>query len=60
MVISMASRRDKHGGVKTYSQGTLQGNVVLLDTCDGLVGNGGLAILQNGGDIDGLPLDRGL
>lgn len=46
--------------VGTYSQGTLEGNIVLLDASNGIVGNGGLAVLQNGTDIDGLPLDGGL
>lgn len=45
---------------ETYGERTLQGNEVLLHTADSVVGNGGLAILQNGGDINGLPLDRGL
>ena len=44
----------------TYSQGTLQSNIVPTDTLDGLIGNGGLAILQDGSNIDGLPLDGGL
>lgn len=43
--------------VITYGEGTLQGDVVARDGLDGLVGNDGLAVLQAGGDIDGLPLD---
>lgn len=42
----------------TYGKGTLERDVVLADTLNGSIGNGGLAILQDGGDIDGLPLDR--
>lgn len=45
---------------ETYSQGTLERDIVLLDTADGFVGNGGLAVLENGSNIDGLPLDWGL
>lgn len=45
---------------ETYGQRTLERNVVLLDGADGLVGNGSLAVLQDGTDIDGLPLDGGL
>jgi hypothetical protein len=41
--------------VLTYSQRTLEGNLVLVDVLDGSIGNGGLAILQNRGDIDSLP-----
>ena len=41
-------------------QRTLKRNVVLLNALDGVIGNGGLAILQDGGNIDGFPLDRGL
>lgn len=41
----------------TYGEGTLQGDVVARDGVDGLVGDDGLAVLQAGGDIDGLPLD---
>jgi hypothetical protein len=50
-------RRDEVG---TYSQGTLEGNVILLYAGNGFVRNSGLAVLQNGADIDGLPLDGGL
>ena len=45
---------------KTYSEGTLERNVVLLHALDGFVGDGGLSILQDGGHINGLPLDGGL
>jgi hypothetical protein len=44
----------------TYGQRTLQGDLVLLDRDDGILGNGGLAVLQNRSDIGGLPLDRSL
>lgn len=45
---------------RTYSERTLEGDVVTAHTSDGFVGNGGLAILQDGGDINGFPLDGGL
>lgn len=48
------------GGGTTYGKGTLERDVVSADTLNGSIGNGGLAILQDGGDIDGLPTDRGL
>jgi hypothetical protein len=38
-------------------EGTLQGDIVASDALNGIVGNGGLSVLQNGSDIDGLPLD---
>jgi hypothetical protein len=41
--------------VYTYSEGTLEGNLVLLDVLNGIVGDGSLAVLENGGDVDGLP-----
>jgi hypothetical protein len=44
----------------TYGKGALEGDVVLLHTLDSSVGNGGLSILQDRGNIDGFPLDRGL
>lgn len=44
----------------SYSQRSLQRNKVLLHTADSIVGNGGLAILENGGHINGFPFDRGL
>ena len=47
-------------GRSTHSQRTLERNVVLLDAADRIVGNGGLAVLENGGDIDGFPLDWSL
>ena len=45
---------------EAYSKGTLERNVVLLHAPDGIVRDGGLAILQDGSHIDGLPLDGGL
>jgi hypothetical protein len=42
------------------SERTLEGDVVAAHTGNGIVGNGGLAILQDRGDINGFPLDRGL
>jgi hypothetical protein len=42
------------------SKRTLEGNLVLVDVLDGGIGNGGLAVLQDGGDIDSLPSDGGL
>lgn len=44
----------------TYSKGALQGDLVPLDALDGGIGDGGLAILEDRGDIDGLPGDGGL
>ena len=45
-----------YGGGK----GTLEGDLVLLDVLDGDVGDGGLTVLEDGGDVDGLPGDGGL
>lgn len=45
---------------EAYSKGTLERNEVLLHALDGIVGDGGLAILQDGSHINGLPLDGGL
>lgn len=39
----------------TYSERTLEGNLVLLDVLNGSVGDGGLAVLEDGSDVDGLP-----
>ena len=47
-------------GGPTYGKGTLQGDQVLLDGRDGEVGDGGSAILDDGSDVDELPLDGGL
>ena len=44
----------------TYGKGSLQGDLVLLDALDGGIRDSGLAILQDGVDVDGLPLDGGL
>ena len=49
--------RAHRGSGGTYGEGTLQGDVVAGDGLNGLVGDDGLAVLQAGGDIDGLPLD---
>lgn len=39
----------------TYSKGALESNLVPFDALNGFGGNGGLAILQHGGDINRLP-----
>ncbi len=39
----------------TYSKGALEGNLVLLDTLNGLRWNGGLAILEYRCYVDGFP-----
>lgn len=44
----------------TYSERTLEGDVVAAHTGNGIVGNGSLSILQDRGDINGFPLDGGL
>lgn len=44
----------------TYSEGTLEGNLVLLDVVDGVLGDSGLAILDDGSDVDRLPGNGGL
>lgn len=41
-------------------QWTLQGDQVLLDRLNGGIWNGGLSVLEDWSDIDGLPLDWGL
>jgi hypothetical protein len=41
----------------TYGEGSLERDVVPSDTLNGIVGNSGLSVLQDRGDIDGLPLD---
>ena len=45
---------------RTYSERALERNKVALDTVDSFVRDSGLAILEDRGDIDRLPLDRGL
>ena len=45
---------------RTYSERALKRNKVALDTVDSFVRDNGLAILEDRGDIDGFPLDRGL
>jgi hypothetical protein len=44
----------------TYSKGALESNLVPLDALNGLGGDGGLSILQHGGDINRLPGYRSL
>ena len=41
-------------------QGSLEGNGVLLDRVKGLIGDGDLSVLENGGDANGLPLNGDL
>lgn len=45
---------------KTYSEGTLEGDKVLLDRINGGVRDGGLAVLDDGGNITELPLNGDL
>jgi len=42
------------------SERTLEGNLVLLDVLNGSIRDSGLAVLDNGGDIDRLPSNGGL
>lgn len=42
------------------SEGTLEGDGVLLDGSDGVSGKGGLAILEDGGNVNLLPNDGSL
>jgi hypothetical protein len=44
----------------TNSKRTLESDIVLLHTFDGVLGNSGLSVLQDWSDVDGLPLDGGL
>lgn len=44
----------------TYSERTLKRDVVAPNTLDSIIGNCGLAVLEDGSDVDGLPLDGGL
>jgi hypothetical protein len=44
----------------TYSERTLEGNLVLLDVLDGSIGDSGLAVLDDRSDIDRLPSNGGL
>lgn len=46
--------------LRTYSQGALEGNLVPLDALDGSIGDGGPAVLKNGGHVNRLPRDWGL
>lgn len=41
-------------------QGSLKSDGVLLDGVKSLIGNGGLAVLDDRGDADGLPLNGDL
>lgn len=44
----------------TYSEGTLEGDLVLLNVFNGSIGDGSLAVLDNGGNVDRLPSNGGL
>lgn len=52
--------RGTDGESGAYSQRALERYKVLLHAADSLVGDGGLAVLQDRGNINRLPLDRGL
>jgi hypothetical protein len=43
------------GGLRAYSKRSLEGDLVLLDVGDGIIGNGSLAVLEDRGNVDGLP-----
>lgn len=57
LTVPATGGRDLQGA---YGEGTLEGDLVLLDALDGILGDGGLAVLEHGGDINGLPGDGGL
>jgi len=42
------------------SEGTLEGDLVLLNVLNGSIGDGSLAVLDNGGNVDRLPSNGGL
>src|SRR5699024_6562447 len=44
-------------GRGAYSQGALEGNLVLLDVLNRVIRDSRLAVLQDGGDVDRLPSD---
>lgn len=44
----------------TYGEGTLEGNLVAPNGLNGSIRNGGLAILEDGVDVDRLPVNGGL
>ena len=44
----------------TYGKRTLEGDVVSSYAVNSVVGDGGLSILQDGSNIDRLPLNRRL
>lgn len=45
---------------RTYRERALERDEVALDTVDSLVRDCGLAVLEDRGNVDGLPLDGGL
>lgn len=47
-------------GQETHRKGTLKSDKVLLNAVDSRIRDGGLAVFQDWGDIDGLPFDRDL
>lgn len=55
MSLSWRQRRDCATGTATYGEGTLEGDLVLLDVLDCGIRDSSLAVLDDGGDIDGLP-----
>jgi hypothetical protein len=44
----------------TYSEGTLEGDLVLLNVLNGSIRDSSLAVLDDGGDVDRLPSNGGL
>jgi hypothetical protein len=46
--------------VLTYSEGTLESNLVLLDVVNGGIGDSSLAVLDDRSDVDRLPRNGGL
>ncbi len=54
-VSSCATGVRESNSLDTYGQRSLQGNLVSLDALNSGVGDDGLAVLENGGNINGLP-----
>jgi hypothetical protein len=46
--------------ILTYSEGPLEGNLVLLDVVNGSIGDSSLAVLDDRSDVDRLPSNGGL
>jgi hypothetical protein len=57
LILSALSRPDSTTLTRS-SEGTLQGDGVTLDALDGVVGDNGLSVLQDGRNINLLPYNR--